>query len=135
MKMPKLLPFFAIVVLASLAEQSLAADVAPANGFDLRNGYVMGAWTMLWAGQALQLAQLLSKLEGVPNAPSFAWWLWIKSHPWTMLKQVIAAQACYTLLAAMPGQLTVSAAFGVGYMANDWATRAATKTETERGSK
>lgn len=120
----------ALVLLALMAAFAHASETG--DNFNLSRPYVMGAWTMLWAGQALQLAQLLSKLEDVPNSPSYAWWIWIRTHPWTMLKQVIAAQACYTLLAAMPGQLTVSSAFAVGYMANDWATRAATKTESEK---
>lgn len=125
----------AVILLVLFAALANAADQGTGGGFDLSRPYVMGAWTMLWAGQALQLAQLLSKLEEMPNAPSHAWWVWIRSHPWTMVKQVIAAQACYTLLAAIPDQLTVSSAFAVGYMANDWATRAATKTATEPETK
>lgn len=121
------------LLLATFAYVALAApDQNPTTQtFDLRDPWVMGTWSMLWAGQLLQLTQLLSKLEDMPDAPSFAWWFWIKTHPFTMFKQVIAAQVCYTLLAAIPGQMTVSSAFAVGYMANDWATRAATRTASE----
>lgn len=124
----------ALLVMVTVIANAASPDGVKAN-YDLTQPFVLGTWGMLWAGQLFQLATLLSRLEDVPNSPSFAWWLWIRTHPFTMLKQLVSGQIGYALLAAMPGQLTVASALVVGYAANDFATKAATRVITENRAK
>lgn len=89
--------------------------------------YIVGTFGMLWLGQTVHLLNVLVRLEDVPTGPTA--WAWIRRHPLTILREIVAGVAVYTLLFKFE-QLNEASAFFAGMAASEYATRAATRLES-----